>query len=344
MDAEERALHQALGSAGPDATVAAALEAAARSAQRRGAVDAAAQLLEQALKLVPPTDAANRRRLLIEAARAGAHAGAVRRSQEFLRDAVGLSARGTERAEALFMLAESLYSTEGNRSAVRVHQEALAEPDVDPLVLGDIHRELVWYQLYSGVPVEARSHALQAVAAAEAARDPVRLMKALDAASHAAFCLGSEDYATLMGRAVELEPRHATDVYPDDWPTTTEAQHMLYRDELDGARRRFLELATAAAEAGDQHGRCTPYYHLALVEVAAGNWPLAREYADEAYEILFQAERTGELGSKLFARALVRAHMGEADEARGLPRRDSRAPSSREQRSRARGSSACWDS
>ena len=318
VDPEERALHQALGTAGADPHVAAALEAAARSAQARGAVDAAAHLLERALKLVPPSNAADRRRLLIEAARAGAHAGAVRRSQELLRDAVGLSAPGTERAEALYMLAESLYSTEGNRSAVAVHKEALAEPDVQAHVRGDIHREMVWYSIYSGVPAEARSHALEAVAQAEAAGDPLRLMKALDAASHAAFCLGFEDYSTLMSRAIELQPEHSTDVYPDDWPTTTQAQHMLYRDELDGARVRFLELAGAAVEAGDEHGRCTPYFHLALVELAAGNWPLARQYADQAYEILFQAERTGELGSKLFPRALVRAHMGDADEARTL--------------------------
>ncbi len=216
------------------------------------------------------------------------------------------------------MLAESLYSTDGNRAAVGVHEEALAEPDVEAHVLADIHREMVWYSLYSGLPAEARSHALEAVAQAEASGDSVRLMKALDAASHAAFCLGFEDYSTLMRRAIELEGSHRGDVYPDDWPTTTEGQHMLYRDELGSARRRFLELDQAALEAGDEAGRCTPYYHLALVELAAGNWLAAQRYADEAYEILFQAERTGELGSKLFARAFVRAHMGDADVARGL--------------------------
>ena len=318
VDPEERALHQALGTAGPDPGVAAALEAAARSAQARGAVNAAAHLLERALKLIPASSAPDRRRLLIEAARAGAHAGAVRRAQELLREAVGLSDRGTERAEALYMLAESLYSTDGNRSAVRVHEEALAEPDVQAHVLADIYRELVWYSLYTGKPAEARSHGAESIANAEAAGDPVRLMKALDAASHVAFCLGSEDYSNLMSRAIELEGSHRGDVYPDDWPTTTEAQHMLYRDELGSARLRFLELDQAALEAGDEAGRCTPYYHLALVEFAAGSWRVARQYADEAYEILFQAERTGELGSKLFARALVLAHMGDAGGARRL--------------------------
>jgi DNA-binding CsgD family transcriptional regulator len=318
LDPEERALHQAKGTSGEDADVAAALELAAESAQRRGAVDAAARLLEGALRLLPSGDREDRRRLLLAVAGTSAHAGAVRRSQELLREAVRVSVGGTERAEALYLLAESLYGTEGNRAAMAVHEEALAEPGVRPRVLADIHREVVWYALSAGMPAQALSHAAEAVAQAELAEDPVRLMKALDSASHAAFCLGTGDYSSLMSRAIALEVRHRDDVYPDDWPTTTEGFHMVWRDELDSARERFLRLAEAAVDAGDEYGRCTPYYHLALVEFAAGNWPVAERYADEAYEILFQAERTGELGSKLFARALVRAHLGKVDDARRL--------------------------
>jgi AAA ATPase-like protein len=53
-EAEERARHLALAAEGPDESVAAALDEAARGARARGAPEAAADLGEQALRLTPP--------------------------------------------------------------------------------------------------------------------------------------------------------------------------------------------------------------------------------------------------------------------------------------------------
>ena len=52
-DREERALHLALGTQEPDEDVAGELELAAALAARRGAPEAAAELLEHAIRLTP---------------------------------------------------------------------------------------------------------------------------------------------------------------------------------------------------------------------------------------------------------------------------------------------------
>ena len=61
-DAEERGRHLALAAEGPDASVAAALDEAARRAAARGAPDAAAELLEQASRLTPVARGSDARR------------------------------------------------------------------------------------------------------------------------------------------------------------------------------------------------------------------------------------------------------------------------------------------
>jgi hypothetical protein len=54
-DPEEQARHLALATTAPDAHVASVLDAAARYARARGAPDAAAELLDLAMRLTPPT-------------------------------------------------------------------------------------------------------------------------------------------------------------------------------------------------------------------------------------------------------------------------------------------------
>ena len=67
-DPEERARHAALGSDEPSAAVAAALDAAARHARRRGSIDAAAELAELALSRTPAGDAGELLRRTVDAA------------------------------------------------------------------------------------------------------------------------------------------------------------------------------------------------------------------------------------------------------------------------------------
>ena len=87
-DPEERARHLALAASGPDRHVARALEEAGRHARRRGAPDAAAELLELARKLTPPEDGAGILRRSVEAAEYHFDAGDATRATALLEEAI----------------------------------------------------------------------------------------------------------------------------------------------------------------------------------------------------------------------------------------------------------------
>jgi ATP/maltotriose-dependent transcriptional regulator MalT len=81
-EADRRAWHRATGTLGPDADVAAELEATARSARARSGYGAAARALERAAQLTP--DRETRARRLLDAADALWHAGRGNRAEELL--------------------------------------------------------------------------------------------------------------------------------------------------------------------------------------------------------------------------------------------------------------------
>ena len=103
-DVEERARHLALAADGPDAEVAAALDAAAEQAEARGAPAAGAELSELAAELTPG-DAALARHRRFRAAHlhriAGSHVQAATQLEQLLPDVP----RGSERADVLLELA-----------------------------------------------------------------------------------------------------------------------------------------------------------------------------------------------------------------------------------------------
>ena len=98
---DQRAWHLASAAVEPDAAVAAAMEQAARSADRRGGFATAARAFARAAALAP--DAAERARLLVDAAEAAERIGGVAAALEHLdaADRVGLADSQRARAELL---------------------------------------------------------------------------------------------------------------------------------------------------------------------------------------------------------------------------------------------------
>ena len=178
--------------------------------------------------------------------------------------------------------------------------------------------------VYGGGPADARIHATEAVAPCGGGR------RSGSADEGAGRCEPRSVLPELRGLPDIDGPRDRArgPARRRCVPRRLAHDHRSTAHALSGRARRCARAFPDACRGrrptpANEHGRCTPYFHLALVEFAAGNWPLALRYAEEAYEILFQAERTGELGSKLFARALIEAHLGGSDEARGGTGRES---------------------
>ena len=105
-DVEERARHLALAVEGPDAAVAAELDAAARHATARGATAAGAELFELAAALDPGDAAASRHRRL-QAAERHRLAGDGERAAAILEQLLTETPSGVQRADVLFELAQT---------------------------------------------------------------------------------------------------------------------------------------------------------------------------------------------------------------------------------------------
>ena len=107
-DEQERATHIALGAEAPDREIADMLEDAAAVAARRGATEAAAQLLEDAARLTPMDQARAWTERIIAAAEHRFSSGEVSRAREMLEEVMPELAGGPLRARARLALASLL--------------------------------------------------------------------------------------------------------------------------------------------------------------------------------------------------------------------------------------------
>ncbi|MEX2204158.1 MAG: AAA family ATPase [Actinomycetota bacterium] len=165
-DPEERARHLALSAEEADEEIAVALEGAAASARDRGAPDAAAELLEHAIRLTPSDSGARARRHLQAAEHrfiAGDPEGALEHARRALRD----SAPGVGRAQALRFLASvdlERGSTEGARRSL---EEAAAEARGDDHASSEIEGDLARLEMMSGELGLGERHARSALELAQ---------------------------------------------------------------------------------------------------------------------------------------------------------------------------------
>ena len=132
-DVEERARHLALAAPGPDPSVAAALEEAARGAAARGSPRAAAELTEQAARLTPPACEEDARRRAADAAYYHFESGDGRRARAMLERLAAKLPAGPERASVLVRLAFTRAYDDDVHAATDLNRQALEEAQDDSL-------------------------------------------------------------------------------------------------------------------------------------------------------------------------------------------------------------------
>ncbi|MGA8246593.1 MAG: LuxR C-terminal-related transcriptional regulator, partial [Nocardioides sp.] len=135
---EERARHLATAAEEPDAQVAVALEGAAEQAWRRGAPDAAADLLHQACRLTPPADAEALAVRRIAYGRLLHSAGDARAAVVELEELAASLPAGVLRATALFHLMYVVRISGSLESAVEYGVQAAEEAAADPLLQAEV--------------------------------------------------------------------------------------------------------------------------------------------------------------------------------------------------------------
>ena len=319
---EELARHLAMASAGPDAAVAASLDDAAAHAHRRGAPDAAADLVERAADLTPRDDpqrisrvaAAGRYRLM---------AGDLARARQLLEDALDepAAATGSARAELLLALAtvrqlmdDFVASATLGRDALRVSgDDRNLRIRIKLLLAGASH---ITGEDWSG----GARHAAEAMHLAEGLGDDRVLAGTIGHYASWQYATGSGPDADLERRSAELEPAMAglRTLDRPDYDFTNIA-FLEGRTQIAATRMRGL-LARAEAD-GDYSSLPFLLANVALYDWLAGDAATARERIERSARL---ADVTGQGAAEVHSlayRARLEARLGNLEAARAAAAR-----------------------
>jgi DNA-binding CsgD family transcriptional regulator len=316
-NAEERARHLALSSAGPDQDVAAALGDAALAAAARGAPAAAAELAELAASRTPPDQAQARWRYRLDAGAYLFRAGDTARARSDLEALAEEMPAGIDRARVLLVLATILLHDAGDPVAVPVLEKALAEAADDELLRASIHISIA--RTCGDDLNYCASHAAAGLALAQHARDPSLTGEALVQKMYTDFMVGQDLDLELGYLAMELE-REGRPAQVEERATMWLGLCLVRADRFDEARRMFAATLQATSEEGDESSLPLVLAHLADLECWAGNWQVAERYAADSLEAAEQVEHRAWRTMAVYAQGLVDAHLGRVAAARARVR------------------------
>ena len=311
-DPVEHARHLSAAADEPDEATARQLDEAAQQASARGAAAVAADLAEQAARLTPPTTADLRDRRLLTAARACIAAGDVPRAERLVLDVLADAPAGGRRAEALWLLHEVRDRSGDTPEAVRLLREALPQAVENPGLEAKIQADLaIDVRLTDGLDT-ARRHALRAVELADLVGDPALRAETRSALAVIRFNAAETGALELAEEAYRLA-LSAPGRLAGFWGLI----HILvWTDQWDRARELLAAVGDEARDRDEQAVASASWY-LAHVELRAGRWPLAAEYAATALDIEVQYSPDGRPpASMLIAAAMIAAHQGRLDDAR----------------------------
>ena len=315
-DAEERGRHLAAATLTPDDAVAAVVEEGAVAASGRGAPAAAAELLEEAVRLTPPSDLPDRDERLLRAGELHLQSGDAGRAIVLFRRALDGEPVGSLRARVLMAIAT--HEQTGSVAGSALAQEALDACGDDANARVRILLDIAVLHFVAGyritrAPVEEALDLLESVPDRDLRAWALCVLGQLDAFSHGG---GREAFREAM--ALETA-RPTTAVY--DRPAMWLGCAHLWADEFDAARALLSEMRATAEVNGDEVSLSGVDLHLTELECRAGDLDAARTYSEEAMATIeYEAEDRG-LGATLYARSLAATHRGDAALARELATR-----------------------
>jgi DNA-binding CsgD family transcriptional regulator len=313
--AEERARHLAAATTEPSPEVAAAIEEGAAGARSRGAPAAAAQLLEDAVRLTPAADGAALGRRLVSAGNCREQAGDTARALELFRRAVRESPPGPQRAEARIWAASHEHTAaKDNVIELRV---ALQECATDATTRATCLQCLGLALLIAGDGRSAQQHLRQAVDLSARVEDEELRVSVLSLAGFVDELLGPGSGRPALKTAARLAD-HRLISEPALSPDALLGTVHCWADELEPARVLLLGVRERTMAAGDEQGVALVDCWLTDLEARACNLSQAGAYAGEAIAILDLGRDDLNLACALIARALTAAYEGDERLARRM--------------------------
>ncbi len=314
-DPVQRARHLALASDGPDEEVAAMLEEAAKLPSSRGAIVAAAELAEHALRLTPSEASEDRDRRTIAAARAHLDAGDARRARAL---ALELRARprAGRRAEALVLLSDIEGGSGRLERSIELRREALEAATGLPVLQAEIHQWLAGEVPFTEGAAAGDEHAVIALELAEALDDDLLRAGARVVLAFGRFRAGVPGALSLVEQAAQLGT-HAVDPRRQRLDNFQLVIPLVWAYQLDRART-LLEGIDREWSERDELTRALVLWCLGMIELRSGRFGLAADHAECAREIWRQYMIGDGEEPDTWLVALIAAHRGELDLARSL--------------------------
>ena len=309
-DPVARARHLAKATEAPNADVACALDNGARLALERGATALAAELNEQALRLTPQTDAKDRHRRALAAARAHQAAGEWTRAQAIARSLLVETDPGPRRAEVLVLLAE----LEVDELAVPLLEEALIEAETQPHLHLRIDINLSVSRRFMTGFAAAFTDTRDAIAEAEKLDDDALRVVTLSNAAFLGRVVAPSEALRYAWRAREVAAR-CGDTESIKLSAGVLGQVLVDCGEYEAARG-VLESDYEHWRERDESVAAGTLWTLAWLDLWTGNFERATERAARSHEISIQYGLEWH-GSPVPA-AWTAAYCGRLDRARQL--------------------------
>ena len=311
VETEEQARHLALGADGPDARLAAQLDAAAEHARARGAPESAAELSEQARALTPTDRTLEIQRRTVRAAQYHFHAGELRRARGMLEALPTRACEGPERADALRLLGEIHYHEDSFGEAIRVLRQALEHAGDNRELRLAIEVSLAFATVSMADFAAALEHASRALALADLGTEPASAAEALAVAAMAGFLAGGGLDEAKVQRALRLEdPCHQVPVLVR--PSLIAGCLALFEGRLQRCDRLLLPLRERILERGEDSDLVLASCYLIWSATWQGDLARAEDYAAEAVEIAARIESDSQRCMALAFAAVASAFAGDA--------------------------------
>jgi DNA-binding NarL/FixJ family response regulator len=312
-DPEERARHLALGAEQASEEIATELESAAERSVARGAPDAAAELLELAVRITPSADGRGPLRAL-GAAECRFHAGDRSRARSLAEGALTDAQADPIRGRALQLLGEIRYHEDSFRESVPLFEEALTLQGDDPRSV-ELHVNLAFARWNLGDMAGAAAHGEAAAEAATTVGADGLPASAMAVSAMAEFYLDRPLDRARIESALALEDS-AQQVVIAMRPSLIAGVVAFFSDDLDRATTLLEGLRRRTRDQGDDSGLPHLDVDLSMVERSRGNLPRALEYANEACEIARMFGSATGQALALAERCYVRATAGDVEPAR----------------------------
>ncbi len=304
-DAEERARHLAVAATGPDEATASAIEEGAKTAAMRGAHDAAAELLHESRRLTPPHHAEELVRRTLSQAAELHDSGDLATARALAERAVADSPTSAARVRGLLLLGFIEWDAGAVERVFEHMDRALAESADDPELQRDVCFASVFLRArwtrdgLSSLPREPRRSGAVTL---------ILIRSCFFDRFWAEALLGRKPRLELLKRGLDLESvTGPSRLVPILWYLAT--------DDFDAARARHELEDVWFRERGDERMRGDRLAYRAVVELRAGNWDLAEDFAERSCALMERLD-VGRAHAVAFGwRSLVDAHRGRLERA-----------------------------